>query len=250
MGMEGVLQKRKKDLYGILNGVDYNIWNPESDQYIAKLPSYGNPGKRIAYKRALIKEMGLDPGLETRPLLGMVSRMDVQKGFDLLLTAADNLLQYNVALVLLGSGDREIEEQIVSKAIQHPGKMAVRIGLDESLAHRIMAGADMFLVPSRYEPCGLTAMYAMKYGTIPVVRATGGLEDTITAFDPQTGKGSGFKFGPYDPLTFLAAVEQAVNVFQNKDDWNRIVENAKGTNFSWKKSALEYLDLYFSITKE
>jgi starch synthase len=249
MGMEGVLQERKEDLYGILNGVDYDTWNPESDQHIANLPSYGSPGKRIEYKRALIKEMGIDPGLENRPLLGIVSRLDEQKGFDLLLTAIDDLLELNVAIALLGSGNREIEEQILAKEIQHSGKIGVKIGFDESLAHRIMAGTDMLLVPSRYEPCGLTQLYAMKYGTIPIVRATGGLEDATIAFDPQTGEGNGFKFAPYDPLAFLEVVEQALDVFQDKDDWHRIVENAKKANFSWVKSAREYIDVYLSILK-
>jgi len=249
MGMEGVLHDRRQVLWGILNGVDYRVWNPDSDGYIAGSRSSGTSMEKSDRKKALLKEMDLDPSLATRPLLGMVSRLDTQKGFDLLMAAAEDILASNVSLVILGSGDKQIEDQLRTMAAHHVGRVGVRIGFNEALSHRIMAGADILLGPSRYEPCGLTHMYALRYGTVPVVRATGGFEDTIQPFDSRTGQGNGFKFVPYDPGAFLDVVRQAIRIFGEPPSWQRLVENAMEADFSWEKSAGQYLDLYSSAVK-
>jgi starch synthase len=250
MGMEGVLRYRRTSLFGILNGVDYQLWDPARDPEIPVRYSADSLAGKQACKKALLKEMNLDPFLMKRPLLGMISRLDAQKGLDLLVKIIDDLLALDIGLVVLGSGDESIREALRQSARSHAGRVGLAIGFDERLAHRIMAGADVFLLPSRYEPCGLTQMYALKYGTVPVVRATGGLEDMITAFDPEKGEGNGFKFGPYEPGAFFAAVQQAVETFQNPESWGRIVARGMKEDFSWDRSALQYLELYQSVIKK
>jgi starch synthase len=247
MGMDGILSHRKAFLRGILNGVDYRVWNPARDRY---LPEDYSPRKMAGKRRckeSLIREMGLDFSLTGRPLLGMVSRLDKQKGLDLLLTILDDILALDAGLVVLGSGDKQIQDALQKAALSHPERMGLRIGFDESLAHRIMAGSDISLIPSRYEPCGLTQMYALKYGTVPVVRATGGLDDTIVTFDPRRGTGNGFKFRDYEPDAFLGAIRKAVEYFQDSKRWEKIVTNGMRADFSWDRSARTYLDLYGSL---
>jgi starch synthase len=197
-----------------------------------------------------MKEMGLDPALKERPLLGMISRLSAQKGLDLLVRILDDLLEMDVGLVVLGSGDEEIQKAIQEVAERHPGRVGLKIGFDEPLAHRIMAGTDMFLIPSHYEPCGLTQMYALKYGTVPVVRATGGLDDTIVPFDVRTGEGNGFKFGPYEAGAFLETIRQAVELCKDAKMWKRLAANGMKADFSWDRSAQSYLDLYQSLLQK
>jgi starch synthase len=194
--------------------------------------------------------MNLDPFLKKKPLLGMISRLDTQKGLDLLVKIIDDLLALDVGLVVLGSGDERMQETLQEAARSHAGRVGLTIGFDEQLAHRIIAGADIFLIPSRYEPCGLTQMYALKYGTVPVVRATGGLEDTIVAFDPENGEGNGFKFGSYEPGALLAAVQQAVEIFQNSKLWGRVMAHGMKEDFSWDRSARKYRELYRSVIRK
>ena len=249
LGMEGILQYRRASLSGILNGVDYKLWDPARDPEIPVLYSAGNLAGKQACKESLLNEMKLDPFLAKRPLLGMISRLDTQKGLDLLVKSVDDLLALDVGLVVLGSGGEGMQEALQKVAGSHAGRVGLTIGFDERLAHRIMAGADIFLIPSRYEPCGLTQMYALKYGTVPVVRATGGLEDTVVAFDPEKGEGNGFKFGPYEPEAFLAAVQQAVEIFQDSKSWGRIMANGMKEDFSWDRSAGKYKELYRSVIK-
>ena len=201
-------------------------------------------------KEALIKEMGLDDSLKSRPLLGVISRLDSQKGFDLLVELLEDILALDVGLVVLGSGDETIQKAIEEAAERHPGRVGLFIGFNEPLAHRIMAGADIFLIPSRYEPCGLTQMYALRYGTVPVVRATGGLEDTIVQFDPKTNKGNGFKFGPFNSKAFLNAIKEAVDCFRVPETWKRLMLNGMREDFSWDRSARQYIELYRSIIDE
>lgn len=249
MGMEGVLKDRSALLQGILNGVDYDVWDPARD---ANIPSTYSPGQmhgKSVCKKSLIKEMGLDPLLESRPLLGIISRLSTQKGLDLLVQVLDDLLGLDVGLVVLGAGDESIQRVIQKAARRHPGRLGLRIGFDESLAHRIMAGADLFLIPSRYEPCGLTQMYALKYGTVPVVRATGGLDDAIVSFDAESGQGNGFKFAPYEPSALLQAVGRAVAFFDDSETWRRIVANGMMADFSWDRSAQNYVRLYQSLVR-
>lgn len=250
MGMEGVLHHRRAFLHGILNGVDYLLWDPAQDTHISANYSPAKMIGKESCKESLIREMGLDSSLRGRPLLGMISRFAGQKGLDLLIKILDEILSMELGLVVLGSGDERIQKAILRAVERHPGRVRLEIGFNEPLAHRIMAGVDIFLIPSRYEPCGLTQMYALKYGTVPVVRATGGLEDTILSFDPQKGRGNGIKFGPYEPEAFLAAIREAVDLFQDSEKWKRLVANGMKADFSWDHSALKYLDIYRSILRK
>jgi len=248
-GMEGILVRRRDALFGILNGVDYKLWDPARDVH---LPENYSP-KKMAGKRkckeSLMAEMGLDASLNERPLLGMISRLDTQKGLDLLVEILSDILALDVGLVVLGSGDETIQQAIQNVADAHRGRIGLKIGFDDPLAHRIMAGVDIFLIPSRYEPCGLTQMYALKYGTVPVVRATGGLEDTIIPFDPQTGEGNGFKFAAYESKALLGAIANALGLFQNAKAWKQLMGNGMGADFSWDRSAQAYMDIYRSLMK-
>lgn len=244
LGMEGILYHRRDVLRGILNGVDYSLWDPATDPY---LPANYFPGKmtgKTTCKKQLIKETGLDPRLSQRPLLGMTTRLAAQKGLDLLTAVLQEVLDLDVGLVILGTGEEHYQRALQEAAKANPSKLAVKIGFDEALAHRIMAGVDIFLIPSRYEPCGLTQMYAFKYGTVPLVRATGGLEDTVKPFEPSTGQGNGFKFGPHEPRAFLDCVRQAVSLYEKPNVWKTLVLNGLKEDFSWDRSARQYLELY------
>ncbi len=247
LGMEGILSHRSASLHGILNGVDYHLWDPAIDPHLPERYFPGRMGGKQQCKESLIGEMGLDPSLKDRPLLGMTTRLATQKGLDLLVGVLDQVLSLNVGLVVLGSGEDRYQEAIQQAAREHPGRAGLKLGFDEPLAHRIMAGVDLFLIPSRYEPCGLTQMYALKYGTVPIVRATGGLEDTIVQFDSRTGQGNGIKFGPYQAEAFLAAIRQAVARFEDKGLWRQLVLNGMKADFSWERSAGKYLALYRSL---
>jgi starch synthase len=249
MGLEGVLAKRRESLRGILNGVDYRVWDPSKDK---ELPwNYGPghmEGKKMC-KKGLTAEMGLDPEMEKRPLMAMISRMDKQKGFDLLMEVLDHIMDLKAGLVILGEGGRDIEQALRGYSERHKGKMSLTIGFDESLAHRIMGGADIFLIPSRYEPCGLTQMYALKYGTVPLVRSTGGLEDTVVQFDRKRGRGTGFKFDAYSPEAFREALNAAVACFDKPAEWRQVVGNGMVQDFSWNRSAESYMELYKDLIK-
>jgi starch synthase len=249
MGMEGILRYRRESLYGILNGADYHLWDPARDPHIAAPYSPGNMGGKQVCKESLIREMGLDPALMKRPLLGMISRLDAQKGLDLLLNVLDRILALNVGLVMLGSGDEQIQRAFQEAAKHRQGRIGLMIGFDEPLAHRIMAGSDILLIPSRYEPCGLTQMYALKYATVPIVRATGGLDDTIVPFDRKTGNGNGFKFRAYEPKAFQETVRKAVDLFQDAKAWERLMANGTKEDFSWEQSARRYLEVYRSLMR-
>lgn len=250
MGMEGILRKRSTNLHGILNGVDYRLWDPARDSHIAAKYSVRNMQGKGQCKKALIEEMDLDPTLQERPLLAMISRLDAQKGLDLVVKILAKILAMDVGLIVLGLGDEKIQQAIQKAAKRNPGRVGLFIGFNEPLAHRIMAGANIFLIPSRYEPCGLTQMYALKYGTVPVVRSTGGLDDTIVQFDSKKGAGNGFKFGPYKPLSFLAAIRKAVDLFQNAEAWEKLVANGMKADFSWERSAQSYLELYHRVIEK
>ncbi|NIO48319.1 MAG: glycogen synthase GlgA [Candidatus Aminicenantes bacterium] len=242
-GLDGVLRERSNDIYGVLNGVDYTEWSPETDSHIAA--NY-NPedisGKRNC-KEELIEIFELEGSVKT-PVIGIISRLADQKGFDILANAMDELMRMKLLLVLLGKGDEKYEEKFSELGKKYKGRLGVKIAFDTVLAHKIEAGSDMFLMPSRYEPCGLNQMYSLKYGTIPIVRATGGLEDTIKEFDPETEKGNGFKFAEYSPRAMVTGVKKASEAYQNRDLWLRLMRNAMKEDFSWKTSALKYIDIY------
>lgn len=243
-GLDGVLRERSADLFGIINGVDYKDWDPATDKNIsANYDAADLTGKKKC-KRELLKEFGLT-GLEDKPLLGMISRLAAQKGFDLLAEAADELLALDLGLIVLGTGDEKYQRLLSDMAQRYPAKMALRLAFDNRLAHKIEAGCDLFLMPSRYEPCGLNQIYSLKYGTIPLVRATGGLDDTVESFDPGTGKGNGFKFFSYDATELVEKVKEAIGIFlHDKANWRKLMQNAVTCDFSWEKSAERYVELY------
>jgi starch synthase len=243
-GLEGVLRNRMEPPVGILNGIDHSVWDPARDPLLLAHYSAGDLAGKQSNKDAVLRECGFDESRRHRPLLAMISRMDVQKGFDLLLAILDDLLSEDISFVLLGSGNKELERQLQSIVELHPGRAGLRLGFTDPLAHLIEAGADIFLMPSKYEPCGLNQMYSMRYGTVPVVRATGGLADTVQEFDPATGEGTGFRFEEYDPLAFRMAILRALRLWEVKAAWNLIVRNGMSSDFRGSRSAQRYADLF------
>ena len=246
-GLEGVLQARSQVLHGVVNGIDYHAWNPASDPAIPKgYTAQDLQGKR-ASKLALQEELGL--AQEPFPLVGLVTRLVEQKGLNLVLDALPGLLAGGLQLALLGSGEPALEGAFDQAAIQHKGRVAVRLGYDPALARRIYAGSDFFLMPSRYEPCGLGQLISLRYGTIPVVRWTGGLADTVTEFDPAKQTGTGFGFAPFSGEALLECVHRALAVYRQPPLWTRLVRNAMAEDFSWEASAREYVSLYRKALK-
>lgn len=247
-GLEGVARSRADRLVGILNGVDYSAWSPDRDTLIpAKYSAKNMVGKRIC-KQALLEELKLQNGNLNRPVIGIVSRFADQKGFDLIAQIAAELMQEDLLLAVLGTGDRRYEELFRALAADFPGRVGAVIAYDNRLAHLVEAGSDIFLMPSRYEPCGLNQIYSLRYGTVPVVRATGGLDDTIEPFDLQHGTGTGFKFVEYSGSALLHAIRQALHHFSDEGVWNRIQLNGMVKDFSWNTSAAEYAKLYEAAT--
>jgi starch synthase len=242
-GLDGVLRDRAADLVGILNGVDYNHWNPESDPFIACHYNQNTLSAKRACKKSLQAGMGL-PTAGKPPLFAMISRLTAQKGVDLIQAIFDELLQRDLQVVILGSGEPRYEEFLTGAASQAPKKVAVRLGFDEALAHRIEAGADIFLMPSLYEPCGLSQMFSLKYGTVPVVRAVGGLKDTVEDYNGGNGAGTGFLFEPYEPRALLQTIDRALQVYGNKRAWTGLRRRAMSKDFSWDRSAAAYDALY------
>ena len=242
-GLDGFFRARAGNLAGILNGVDYRTWSPQTDRSIARNYCPEDlAGKRVC-KAALQKAFGLTPDSDV-PLFGVVSRLVSQKGFDLLVAIFDDLMRRDVELVLLGTGDQQYQEFFRAAARRNPQRIGVRIGFDDGLAHQIEAGCDMFLMPSRYEPSGLNQLYSLKYGTVPIVRATGGLKDSVEEFDPSTGKGDGFVFEAYESSALLAAIDRALALFHRKDQWTLLMQTAMAADYSWDYSAREYVKLY------
>jgi starch synthase len=247
-GLEGVLRDRRRDLYGILNGVDTREWNPKSDPNIKKNYDAANPRGKESCKKDLQETFHL-PADASIPLIGMVTRLAEQKGLDILADAMEALMQLDLQLVLLGAGEQRYHDLLTSLAAKHPKKLGVKIAFDDALAHKIEAGADLFLMPSRYEPCGLNQIYSLAYGTLPVVRATGGLDDTIEDYNPSTGIGTGFKFAAYSAPALVEAVKRALSVYARKEIWRKITARAMAADFSWEKSAGEYLALYRKLVE-
>ena len=242
-GLDGVLRTRRDALVGILNGADYAVWNPEHDPFLAARYNAADLRGKTICKAALLRTFNLPEDLDI-PLIGMISRLVDQKGIDLLAAALDRLLTLNLRLVILGSGYAPYEEFLTALGRTYPQKIGVRLGFDDALAHQIEAGSDCFLMPSRYEPCGLNQIYSLRYGTIPIVRATGGLRDTVVPFNPATSQGTGFVFQQATGDALLAAVSEAVRVFADRAAWHRLLQNAMAQDFSWGRSAARYVDLY------
>jgi starch synthase len=242
-GLEGVLRRRRDDLAGILNGIDTGIWDPSTDPHLPRRYDVDHLEARDENRAALCLECGL-PQTKTGLVVGMVTRLAEQKGLDLLADAASDLLKLDVRFVVLGSGQPRYQELLRRLALEQPERLCYREGHDEPLAHRIEGGADLFLMPSRYEPCGLNQMYSLRYGTPPLVRATGGLADTVEEFDPLTGRGNGFRFEKFQAEEMLAALKRAIAIHRQEGLWRQLQRNGMARDFSWRVSASAYEDAY------
>jgi len=242
-GLDGVARSRGNRLVGILNGVDYAAWNPAKDTFLPVKYSPKDLSGKLVCKQDLLKTFHLldVPG---RPIVGIVSRFADQKGFDLIAQVAPEIMREDMALIVLGTGDKKYEELFRTLAAAYPDRVGVKIAYDNVMAHKIEAGSDMFLMPSRYEPCGLNQIYSLKYGTVPIVRATGGLDDTIELFDLEHGTGTGFKFWDYTGGALLYTIRQALHHFADERIWKRIQLNGMEKDFSWKTPAAEYAKVY------
>ncbi len=244
-GLEGILQKRSHDLKGILNGADYTVWNPEKDKYLAAGYSWDSPQAKAACKKDLIDKLFLPPRLADRPVLGFIGRLRTQKGIDLLLEIIPQLVKKDVGVVVLGEGGAEYEAQLLDLMERFPGNISGLVGYTEEMAHVMQAGSDIFLMPSRYEPCGLTQMYSLRYGTPPVATAVGGLKDTIKPYPDADA--TGFIFDRPDSALFLQALDQALALFENKEKWREMQLRGMRADFSWTTSAEAYLKAYKSL---
>jgi starch synthase len=242
-GLEGVLQNRANDLTGILNGVDYSVWNPAVDPLIARRYSESDLEGKWLCKENLQEVTGLAAKADV-PLFGIISRLTSQKGIDLIEKIFGEMMKRDIQFVLLGSGEPRHEAFFNNAADAFPGKVGVRLGFDEALAHRIEAGADIFLMPSLYEPCGLNQMFSLKYGTIPIVRAIGGLKDTVEDYNPEASSGTGFVFVSYDEHELLKTIDRALQLFPDKRSWAALQRRAMSMDFSWDRSARAYTNLY------
>jgi len=245
-GLEGVLQSRSGDLHGVLNGIDTTYWNPEKDPHLEHKYSAARRAGKARCKKELLEAMGLPAGRSRMAVAGIISRLAEQKGFDLLERALPEIMEMPVKLVVLGSGDLRYQQMLQDAAAAHPDRVAARIGFDEALAHLIEAGSDIFLMPSRFEPCGLNQMYSLAYGTVPVVRATGGLADTV---DEQGESPNGFVFGPYDHRPFVDALRRALELYADSKAWTRRMLSGMRGDYSWDRSARAYVELYAAAVR-
>jgi starch synthase len=249
-GFDGVIRSRADVLVGILNGIDVSEWDPARDRFLPAPFDADELAGKVKSKRALLELFGLpvEDGM-SRPLIGMVSRMTDQKGVDLLAALSTQLPSLDASFAVVGTGDRRFEVMWESLAAVHPDRFGVFIGFDERRAHLVEAGADLFLMPSRYEPCGLNQMYSMRYGTVPIARAVGGLVDTVKPFNPLTGHGTGFVFSDYRPELLWDAIQRALAVYREKPKaWRRLQANGMRKDFSWERSAAEYAKVYKRVT--
>jgi starch synthase len=244
-GLEGVLQQRSGDLFGILNGVDYEEWDAAIDPNIAGHYTVENLAGKQECRRDLLHAFGLRDVSDETAVIGVVSRFATQKGFDFIVEIMDRLVQEDIVLVMLGNGEEYYERLLTEISARYPSKVRVQVKYDNVMAHKVEAGSDMFLMPSRYEPCGLNQIYSLKYGTIPVVRATGGLEDTID--EQPDGGGNGFKFWGYSADSLLEALQRALAVFHDKEAWTKMMQRGMSQDFSWDGPAQEYVRLYERI---
>ncbi|MBI5188716.1 MAG: glycogen synthase GlgA [Nitrospirae bacterium] len=247
-GLDGVLRKRETDLYGVINGIDYEEWDPSKDKFIPENFNIKNLKGKAVCKKQLVKEVSLDK--EERPLIGIVGRLSLQKGLDLVIQSIDELLSLGVNLVILGKGNEVFHSSFSEIAKKYKGRVSVTIGFEEPLAHRIYGGSDFFLMPSRYEPCGLGQLIALRYGCIPIARRTGGPVDTIQDYESLTSKGTGFLFSDHTPSAMQDAIKRALCVYTDMNKMHKMVINAMRMDFSWKKSAERYIELYSMAIKQ
>ena len=244
--LEGLLKTREEDLIGILNGIDEEFYNPETDPLIYQTYSIDDFQKKVVNKKEVQKQFGL-PQNVTSPLMVMVSRLTKQKGLDLVKCVLRDILQEDIQVIILGTGDYEYEEHLRHVARIYPEKLKVYTGFNEALAHKLYAAADLFLMPSLFEPCGLGQLIAMKYGAIPIVRETGGLNDTVQAWNEFTGEGNGFSFSHFNAHDMLYTIRRAISFYHNEEVWNSIVKQALETDNSWAQSAFKYNQLYAEL---
>ena len=242
-GLDGVLKIRDKDLSAVLNGVDYEIWNPAKDPLLPATYTSVQPENKSVCKAHLQEFFHLKKKAEV-PVIAIISRLLDRKGLDLVSQIFPRLMELDLEIILMGSGVDQYQRWALDMSKKYPGLVGVQMGYDETLAHKIQAGADLLLMPSRYEPCGLDQMYALTYGTIPIVRAVGGLDDTVEDYNPQTDQGTGFKFKEYEWEKLLQTIRKALSVYRDKPRWLRLLQRAMHQDFSWEKSALQYLTLY------
>jgi len=248
-GLKDVLSKRKDDLYGIINGIDTKVWNPDKDKHLPKKYSLKNFEQKVVNKQALAEKFGFDFN-EDVPIIGLISRLYDSKGIDLVEKILPKLLNLDVQMIVLGTGEKKYHTFFDQMAKKYPDKFACYLGFNDDLAHLIEGGADILLMPSKYEPCGLNQMYSLNYGTIPVVRETGGLADTVKKFNEKSKEGTGFIFKKYNANELFAEVKRALKIYKDKDTWNKIVKAGMKEDFSWHSSAKKYIDLYKTILNE
>ena len=246
-GLQGVAESRKTDLSGILNGVDYSVWDPAVDPLIALKYDARSVDLKVENKKALLAKMGL-PFAANIPVIGIISRLADQKGFDLIGEELEAMMKMDLQLVVLGTGEKKYHDLFEKAQKRYPGKVGAALTFNNDLAHLIEAGSDMFLMPSRYEPCGLNQIYSLRYGTIPIVRATGGLDDTIE--DASSPSGTGFKFKNYSASEMLKAVQRAVAAYADQAGWRKLMKNGMAKDFSWDSSAKRYVQLYRNLTRK
>jgi len=243
VGLKDVLSKRKNDLYGIINGIDTKVWNPEKDKHLPKKYNLKSIEAKSVNKEALTTRFGLEYKQDV-PVLGIISRLYDSKGMDLVQKVFNDLMKLDLQFIVLGTGDKKYHAFFDKMSHKYKNKFSCYLGFSDELAHLIEAGSDIFLMPSKTEPCGLNQMYSLKYGTVPIVRETGGLADTVIRYNEKNGEGTGFSFKKYDSKEFLKEIKRALKVFNDKKAWLKIIKNGMKTDFSWNSSAKKYIDLY------
>jgi len=252
-GLHGVLMERSRKLHGIVNGIDESVWNPANDPHLAATYMAFNLAGKAKCKAALQRQFKLDENART-PILGVVSRLAAQKGFDLIEKVVPDFLRHGTQLVVLGDGEKSYRDLLLKLRDEFPHQVGVHVGYNETLAHQIEAGSDIYLMPSNYEPCGLNQLYSLKYGTVPVVRATGGLADTVVDATPDNfaqGRATGFSFGPYSPYAFAEALGRAVTMYHLQPaQWQLLQRTGMAQDWSWQRSAAEYENLYHEVVRE
>jgi starch synthase len=244
--LQGLISKRSADLYGIVNGIDYERNDPENDERLYKTYSVNNIEGKYENKKRLQEDCGLDVKTDT-PLIGIISRLVQQKGFDLIEYMMSELMDLGLQIIVLGTGDRRYEDYFRWAQSRYPGRVSANICYDPVLAQRIYAGSDMFLMPSLFEPCGLSQLFSMRYGTVPIVRETGGLKDTVIPYNMYTGEGTGFTFANYNAHEMKDAAARAIGVYRDRDKWMKLMKNCMSQDFSWDRSAMQYIQLYNMI---
>jgi starch synthase len=245
-GLKDVLSKRKNDLYGIINGIDTKVWNPEKDKHLPKKYNFKSIEAKQVNKEALTSRFGLEYKKDV-PVFGIISRLYDSKGLDLIQKVFPDLMKLDLQFIVLGTGDNKYHKFLYKMSHKYKSKFACYLGFSDELAHLIEAGSDIFLMPSKYEPCGLNQMYSLTYGTIPIVHETGGLADTVIRYNEKTGEGTGFSFKKYDSKEFLKEIKRALKIFNDKKAWLKIVKAGMKTDFTWNSSAKKYIDLYKTI---